>query len=49
MNLLISSLSTSIARRAKRAVPKWVKWRISSVKVKAAEAGIILTGVELDR
>lgn len=31
-------------QRAKRAVPKWVKWKISSVKVKAVKAGIILAG-----
>lgn len=44
LNLHISSLPTSIARRAERTVPKWVKWRISSVKVKAVKAGIILAG-----
>lgn len=37
LNLCVSNLSTSVARRAKRAVMNWVKWRISSVKVEAVE------------
>lgn len=44
LNLLISSLTTSAARRGERAVLKWVKWRISSMKVKAVEAGSVLAG-----
>ena len=44
LNVLSSSLSTSAARRAERAVLKWVKGRISSAKVKAVDTGNVLAG-----
>lgn len=44
LNLLISSLCTSAARRAERAALKWVKQRISSSKVKAVDAGSMPAG-----
>ena len=44
MNLLISSLSMSATRADERAALKWVKRRISGVKVKAVGAGCVPVG-----